>query len=281
MVSGFTVESVRTLKGAPLSIMVALSLVGTAVSNDWLVANTGYTGKPVSIALSYLREHGYIVLTTRGWKLAGNTRQLPLSVVPLTPDPDPAPLQAGVPLDDPGDQAASPLREADGNSVSDVFIVLKDSDKESLNNNNNGDARRNFSVSLTEKARGTTRHVADVAKALLNKSAQRQAGDALPPDLQLAAERLIAQARIPREKAELVVARSPWAAPKILEQLEIWLAYRKSPAGANLDDARFPWLIAARIEAGDECPLDVRGKDSSSKYDGYVQPDLDEQEQDQ
>lgn len=276
MVSGFTVETVRTLKGAPLSIMVALSLVGTAVSNDWLVANTGYTGKPVSIALMYLREHGYIVLTTRGWKLAGNERQLPLSAEPLTPETDSAPLQAEVPLGDQESQAPA-LREADGNSVSDVLIVLKESDKDSFNNNNNGAASRNFSGSLTEKTRGTTRHVADVAKALLNKSAPRVIEAALPPDLQLAAERLIGQARIPREKAELVVARSPWAAPKILEQLDMWLAYRRSPAGANLDAGRFPWLIAARIESGDECPQDTRTEPSAGKYDGYIQDDTQEQ----
>jgi len=277
----FTVETVRTLKGAPLSIMVALSLVGTAVSNEWLVANTGYSGKPVQSALMYLHEHGYVVLTTRGWKLAGKERQLPLSAEPETSDVDPAPLQAGVPLDEP-DNADPALREADGNSVSDLLVVLKESDltKDSFNNNKT-DPKRNFSASLTESGRGNTRHVADVARALLSKGTPHPSESVLPADLQLAAERLVKGARVPRDKAELAVARSPWPAPKILEQIEIWLAYRQSPAGANLNDGKFPWLVAARIEKGDECPQDTRLQDAASKYDGYtqyLQPD-DTQEQ--
>lgn len=272
----FTVEAVRTLKGAPLSIMVALSLVGTAVSNEWLVANTGYSGKPVQSALMYLREHGYVVLTTRGWKLAGPERQLPLSVEPEIPGVDPAPLQAGVPLDEAGDPDST-LREADGNSVSDLIVVLKESDStnDSFNNNKSG-PKRNFSASLTENSRGTTRHVADVARALLIKGAPQANNSPLPPDLRLVVERLVSQAHLPREKAELVAARSPWPAPKILEQIEIWVAYRQSPAGANLNDGKFPWLVAARIEKGDECPQDTRLAQSSSKYDGYdayLQPD--------
>lgn len=265
----FTAEKVRALKGAPLSIMVLLSLEGTGVSNDWLVANSGYTGKPIASALGWLQEHGYVVLTSRGWKLAGNTRQLPLSAEPFAPGSDPAPLQAGVPLDD---QAVdgSALREADGNSVSIVFKGSKESESDSINNNNNGGARRNFSASLTER-RGQSKHVADIAAALLLKKTGQAPGTSLPADLAAAAGQLVARVNLPRDKAELVVARSPWAAEKILEQIEIWLAYRQSPYGADLD-ARFPWLVAARIERGEECPKDTRGAgEAESRYDGYLQ----------
>jgi len=272
-VNVFTVESVRTLKGAPLSIVAALSLVTLGVSKEWLARNTGYTDKPIAQALAYLREHGYVVESAQGWKLAGPERQLPLGADQLadaTDDAgDPVPLQAGVPLDQ-----APDVTSGRNNSDSALIVVLKESDskKDSFNNNNNGGASRKNSDSAVNR-KGAS-HIADVARALLSKGAPQVSESPLPADLQLAAERLVSQAHLPREKAELVAARSPWPAPKILEQLEIWLAYRESPAGANLTDGGFPYLVAARIEKGDECPVDTRAAvDTDHRYDGYIPTD--------
>ena len=50
----------RALKGAPLSILVALKLIGKPVSQAWLESATGYTDKTLSRALLYLQEIGLV-----------------------------------------------------------------------------------------------------------------------------------------------------------------------------------------------------------------------------
>jgi hypothetical protein len=70
---------VRELKGAPLSIIIALGLVRQRVSQGWLERSTGYTDKPISQALQYLREVGLVDETSSGWQLVKeNAKQLPL-----------------------------------------------------------------------------------------------------------------------------------------------------------------------------------------------------------
>lgn len=269
----FTVEQLRALKGAPLSIMVALSLVGAAVSNEWLVANTGYSDKPVASALMYLREHGYVVLTTGGWKLAGPERQMPLGASPDPSEPfDPVPLQAGVPLETSDEPGA--LRQGVGNSDSESgVVVLKNLVNESIKNNNNNGASRRNSDSLTEN-RANGAHIAAVLERLVRKGQPGPAGDdRLPPELLLCAERLVAVLHLSHERAELVVSGSPWDAAKILAEIDAWLIYRRSPDGANLKAGLFPFLVAARIEKGDECPPVAPSAGGTRSFDGYLQPD--------
>lgn len=279
MAPTYTVEVVRALKGAPLSILVLLGLVGAPVSNEWLAAHSGYSDKPVAQALMYLREHGYVTLTTRGWQLAGGARQLPLGAT-FTPDVDPAQLQAEGPLDADG----RTLREGVGNSDSALIVVLKDSEKESFNNNNNGAGEVGNSDSLTEgsfgRKRGQGAHVAEVARALMTRGAAAPADDPLPPDLRAAAQRLVERVGLNRDRAELVVARSAWPAATILDQVDQWLAYQHSPLGANLDRARFPWLVAARIEACEPCPADTRQDTSGDKWAEITAIIKDQQQED-
>ena len=96
----FDVRMVRELKGAPLSIVLALGLAGgVAVSNEWLERNTGYSDKPVASALAYLQEHGFVVKVAGGWKLA-RAQQLPLPIEQVEEeaggdDADPGADQAG------------------------------------------------------------------------------------------------------------------------------------------------------------------------------------------
>ena len=72
------VRLVKELKGAPLSVVIALSLAAQPVSNEWLERNTGYSDKPVAKALAYLQEHQFVIKTHRGWKLSDGAMQLPL-----------------------------------------------------------------------------------------------------------------------------------------------------------------------------------------------------------
>jgi predicted transcriptional regulator len=73
----FTVSTVRELKGAPLAVLMLLFLSRVAVTQEWLERNSGYTDKPVSQALAYLREHDWVVRQSTGWVIAEG-RQLML-----------------------------------------------------------------------------------------------------------------------------------------------------------------------------------------------------------
>jgi hypothetical protein len=76
---------VRELKGAPLSILFALSIVQQRVTQSWIERTTGYTDKTISKALAYLEEVGMVDQTSAGWMLTGEVKQLPLMVELLEP----------------------------------------------------------------------------------------------------------------------------------------------------------------------------------------------------
>jgi hypothetical protein len=60
---------IHELKGAPLAILITLSLVRQPVTKEWLERTTGYTDKPASQALAYLTENGLALGTQAGWQL--------------------------------------------------------------------------------------------------------------------------------------------------------------------------------------------------------------------
>jgi hypothetical protein len=73
------IRMVRELKGAPLSILMVLSLVQQRVTQEYLERATGYTDKPISQALAYMQEIGLADHTNAGWQLLKqNVMQLPL-----------------------------------------------------------------------------------------------------------------------------------------------------------------------------------------------------------
>jgi hypothetical protein len=75
------IRMVRELKGAPLSIVMVLSLVHQRVTQEYLERATGYTDKPVSQALAYLQEVGLADHIQAGWQLIKeNAKQLPLTM---------------------------------------------------------------------------------------------------------------------------------------------------------------------------------------------------------
>jgi hypothetical protein len=90
------IRMVRELKGAPLSIVMVLSMVQQRVSQEYLERSTGYTDKPVSQALAYLQEIGLADHTRSGWQLIKSDRlQLPLPLAlesenlrTVEPDPE-------------------------------------------------------------------------------------------------------------------------------------------------------------------------------------------------
>lgn len=121
MLVEFTIQTVRELKGAALSIVALLSLTTLPVTQEWLERNSGYTDKPVSQALAYLRETGRVCKTSEGWVLAT------------------------------GVQMALPVSRNFSDSIININrVVDAENDSEGPINNNRS---RNFSDSLTDEQR--------------------------------------------------------------------------------------------------------------------------------
>ncbi len=84
------IGTLRQLKGAPLSILIALTIVNPRlVSSSWLAGCTGYSHDAISNATWYLKEFGFIDCDSHrtNWRLVGDVQQLPLPMSMLNPDP--------------------------------------------------------------------------------------------------------------------------------------------------------------------------------------------------
>jgi hypothetical protein len=70
--------ALRSLKGAPLSCLVALIFANQPVGKEWLARVTGYSDKPVSSAMDYLLEMGFVINggRTEAWAIHHEFRQL-------------------------------------------------------------------------------------------------------------------------------------------------------------------------------------------------------------
>lgn len=85
--------NLRELKGAPLSIILAIVMAGNRnVSVSWLVTETGYSDKTINSGLDMLRSRQIITQTGRcRYQLTGENVQLPLywgeKVEPANPSP--------------------------------------------------------------------------------------------------------------------------------------------------------------------------------------------------
>ena len=81
-----SITLVRSLKGAPISILFAMAMAGEAVGAEWLGRTTGYSDHTIAQGLLLLEEYGFIVRINRyRWGLGENIKQLPLMVIPHEP----------------------------------------------------------------------------------------------------------------------------------------------------------------------------------------------------
>jgi len=140
------VRLVRQLKGAPLSVWIALIFAGPKqINQSWLIRSTGYSDKPVRQALAYLSEHGCIIPVQGGWLLSEAAMRLvpgaPVETAPPveTGPPEPpveAPASgASPPASPPNSDADGQIRNNSDSPISIINNVFKDSLK--LNNTNN------------------------------------------------------------------------------------------------------------------------------------------------
>jgi hypothetical protein len=72
--------ALRSLKGAPLSCLIALMFANQPVGKEWLARVTGYSDKPVSAAMDYLLEMGFVIHGGRcDWRIHHDFYSLPLA----------------------------------------------------------------------------------------------------------------------------------------------------------------------------------------------------------
>jgi hypothetical protein len=71
---------VRTLKGAPISCLVAMALAKQSVSHAWLCRHTGYSCHAVTDALALLEDYQLATWSRNrtNWRLTHGAKQLPL-----------------------------------------------------------------------------------------------------------------------------------------------------------------------------------------------------------
>jgi hypothetical protein len=143
------IRMVRELKGAPLSILFALSVMHQRVSQAWLEGVTGYTDKPISSALSYLEEIGLADHTTSGWKLTGKAKQLPLPMEITAGEEEISPQSRGEEergeSGEEQEQGNNSDKTCQGrNNSTPLIITINDSNnEEEINNNNSNGGRKN------------------------------------------------------------------------------------------------------------------------------------------
>jgi len=80
MMTSDQIGLLRSLKGAPASIVLALVFCGHALKNRELEQMTGYSDKPISKGLALLELHRLVQYNgyAYGWSLTAAARQLPL-----------------------------------------------------------------------------------------------------------------------------------------------------------------------------------------------------------
>ena len=87
--------TLRQLKGAPLSVLIALTIVKPRlVSSTWLSGCTGYATDSITAATWYLKEFGFAECDSHrsNWRLTEEgVQQLPLPVSLLSPEDIPEP----------------------------------------------------------------------------------------------------------------------------------------------------------------------------------------------
>lgn len=85
------ISTLRQLKGAPLSVLIALTIVQPRhVSSSWLSGVTGYAIDSITSATWYLKEFGFVDCDSHrtNWRLTEEgVQQLPLPVSMIEPEP--------------------------------------------------------------------------------------------------------------------------------------------------------------------------------------------------
>ena len=81
-----TVNHIRSLKGAPITVLCVMLLAGQPVTQEYCERHSGYTDKPVSQALHLLEELGYVSHNGRyAWQIISEATQLLMTLPEIPP----------------------------------------------------------------------------------------------------------------------------------------------------------------------------------------------------
>ena len=121
----FDFTKVRGLKGAPLSCLIVMAMVGQPVTAEFLERHTGYTDKPINAALLLLQDIGMITRNERyAWRIAINVSQLPLMILPDENEPHIQPQPVDFDQQEPNNEITDTTRNY---SDSELFRVVTSS----------------------------------------------------------------------------------------------------------------------------------------------------------
>lgn len=233
------IRMVRELKGAPLSILMVLSIVQQRVTQEYLERATGYTDKPVSQALAYMQEIGLANHTNAGWQLIkANVMQLPLPLM----------------MDD-GEEIKPPPPEPVGGRLSSQRSQSESSEGES-NQNENLALSRNISDSLITTTLNNN-YLLDSAVVISNNAENRKNSD-FEANLEE-----FKQQGIARNKRTEALARMSHVNPKYI-RAHLKVLGKKDSKG----------LAIMRMEQGEAPPglvIDLTDAEKRAKYGEWEQ----------
>ncbi len=131
----FTIEMLRTLKGAPLAVLLALALARQPAGAEYLARVTGYSDKPTGQALKLLSEYGLVTCNGRNaWQIAGGAVQLPF-ILPegTSQEPEVTKVKSRKNSDSAATTAATAIVESRGVRSAAAVINENESEKFRLN----------------------------------------------------------------------------------------------------------------------------------------------------
>ncbi len=131
----FTIEMLRTLKGAPLAVLLALALARQPAGAEYLARVTGYSPRPTGQALKLLEDYGLVTRNGRyAWQIAGGLVQLPF-ILPESSrqEPDMRNVKSRNNCDSISTTAATAIVESQGVRSAAAVINEKESHKMRLN----------------------------------------------------------------------------------------------------------------------------------------------------
>jgi len=269
------VTLLRSLKGAPLSVLIAIRLCPGPASLLQLAAATGYERTAVTQAVTGLEMMGFVERAHyRGWQLTRAAVQLPLwtpcEIGTIAPDACPA-LGAGVEVDRPPPvedirelKAVKNHFQQNGTEAGDAPEILKAGKNhfQPGDDGSRGGSGGSGLINLTTEVKEPPPLLQpqEELKAGKNHFQPAEQENAPPPfddaeqDL---LNDLIDLTGCPRRRAEKAVRTAldegyytPWLHLQVL----YWHAYLHDDRGSNLKNPGY--FVAKKLENGEACPFD-------------------------
>lgn len=234
------IRTLAAIKGGPVTVLLLLCRVGSAVSVQEISAALSMSAPSVRGYLGTLAAYGLAASISGDWQVATAGRQMILG-------------ETSAMSDIVGEIApAQPNQTGEGREEKNIFsspiILLKEINTSEVIN----DKKKNSAERKNIFSQATRRGHKEADQSPLSAADEQAIG-------------ALVKVGVPRRVAEKSVSASPLSSELICSQALAWVRYRNSPRGMNLRASGFPFLVARRIQDGDLCP----GDDGGEAYSGY------------